>query len=386
MAPGAHIVYVGGSDCLDVSLDKALNEVVAERLAQIVSNSYGDLGEDIPADEVAAFQNIVIQAAAQGIGVYFSSGDNGDEVADARSSGSRLLGVEPVGHRGRRHQPRRRRRRSHRDRDRVGDRQERARRRRLRARRRPANSSTARVAARACCSPSPTTRSASSPTRSRTRKAPSPVASCPTSRLSATRAPACSSARPRSSPRRLLRRVPHRWHKPVVARCSPGSWRSPTISPAHRTGSSTRRCTRRLARHGRAITDVKHAERCRRSRRLHQRGRHKRRHFDERADLRLRRSRDRDHARLRQHDRARHAERHDVLAAHLDGDQISTLLRALVRVASNAVTSPLVEAARSRSASTTFVAVDGIDFAIEPGEAFGFLGPNGAGQELRRCG
>ena len=27
-----------------------------------------------------------------------------------------------------------------------------------------------------------------------------------------------------------------------------------------------------------------------------------------------------------------------------------------------------------------FVAVDGIDFAIEPGEAFGFLGPNGAGK------
>ncbi|MET0276414.1 MAG: ATP-binding cassette domain-containing protein, partial [Acidimicrobiia bacterium] len=27
-----------------------------------------------------------------------------------------------------------------------------------------------------------------------------------------------------------------------------------------------------------------------------------------------------------------------------------------------------------------FVAVDGIDFQVEPGEAFGFLGPNGAGK------
>jgi len=27
-----------------------------------------------------------------------------------------------------------------------------------------------------------------------------------------------------------------------------------------------------------------------------------------------------------------------------------------------------------------FVAVDGIDFAVEKGEAFGFLGPNGAGK------
>ncbi|MGZ4703896.1 MAG: S53 family peptidase [Acidimicrobiales bacterium] len=80
MAPGAHIVYVGGSDCLDVSLDKALNKVISEQLAQIVSNSYGDLGEDVPADEVAAFQDIAIQGVVQGIGVYFSSGDSGDEV------------------------------------------------------------------------------------------------------------------------------------------------------------------------------------------------------------------------------------------------------------------------------------------------------------------
>jgi len=80
MAPGAHIVYVGGSDCNDVSLDKALNKVISDQLAQIVSNSYGDLGEDIPADEVAAFQDIAIQGVVQGIGVYFSSGDSGDEV------------------------------------------------------------------------------------------------------------------------------------------------------------------------------------------------------------------------------------------------------------------------------------------------------------------
>src|SRR5437763_11800177 len=28
----------------------------------------------------------------------------------------------------------------------------------------------------------------------------------------------------------------------------------------------------------------------------------------------------------------------------------------------------------------SFVAVDGIDFDVQPGEAFGFLGPNGAGK------
>jgi subtilase family serine protease len=81
MAPGAHILYVGGSDCTDVALDKALNAVVANGWAQIITNSYGDLGEDIPLDEVNAFEQIVVQAAAEGIGVYFSSGDDGDEVA-----------------------------------------------------------------------------------------------------------------------------------------------------------------------------------------------------------------------------------------------------------------------------------------------------------------
>ncbi|MGH3436522.1 MAG: S53 family peptidase [Sciscionella sp.] len=82
MAPGAHILFVGGSDCQDSSLDKALNEIVAHHEAGIISNSYGDLGEDVPADEVQAFNSIAIQAALEGIGVYFSSGDSGDEVAN----------------------------------------------------------------------------------------------------------------------------------------------------------------------------------------------------------------------------------------------------------------------------------------------------------------
>jgi subtilase family serine protease len=81
MAPGAHIVYVGGGDCLDPALDVALNAVVANHLASIVSNSYGDLGEDVPAAIVNEFEQIAIQAAAEGIGVYFSSGDDGDEVS-----------------------------------------------------------------------------------------------------------------------------------------------------------------------------------------------------------------------------------------------------------------------------------------------------------------
>jgi lipooligosaccharide transport system ATP-binding protein len=41
---------------------------------------------------------------------------------------------------------------------------------------------------------------------------------------------------------------------------------------------------------------------------------------------------------------------------------------------------PMVEARALTKRFGSFVAVDGVDFAIEPGEAFGFLGPNGAGK------
>jgi len=82
MAPSAKILYVGASDCNDSSLDKALNAVVDGQLAQIVSNSYGNAGEDIAPSEVKSFHKILVNAALQGIGVYFSSGDSGDEKAD----------------------------------------------------------------------------------------------------------------------------------------------------------------------------------------------------------------------------------------------------------------------------------------------------------------
>jgi subtilase family serine protease len=82
MAPGAHILFVGGADCEDLTLDDSLNSIVAAHSADLVSNSYGDLGEDLPADEIQAFHQIAVQAALEGIGLYFSSGDSGDEVAN----------------------------------------------------------------------------------------------------------------------------------------------------------------------------------------------------------------------------------------------------------------------------------------------------------------
>ena len=44
------------------------------------------------------------------------------------------------------------------------------------------------------------------------------------------------------------------------------------------------------------------------------------------------------------------------------------------------MTGPMIAARALTKRFGPFVAVDGIDFTIEPGEAFGFLGPNGAGK------
>jgi subtilase family serine protease len=78
MAPGAKIVFVGAPNNYQ-DLDAAMNHVVDRQLAQIVTNSYGFSTELLPPGYVKPFNDTLIQAAAEGIGVYFSSGDNGDE-------------------------------------------------------------------------------------------------------------------------------------------------------------------------------------------------------------------------------------------------------------------------------------------------------------------
>jgi subtilase family serine protease len=82
MAPGAHQLYVGGEDCFDESLIEAVNKIVDGNLAQIVTNSYGNGGEGEDAALLQAWNDTFRQAALEGIGMYFSSGDSGDEVAN----------------------------------------------------------------------------------------------------------------------------------------------------------------------------------------------------------------------------------------------------------------------------------------------------------------
>ena len=77
-APGANIVYVGAPNNYQ-DLDAALNHVVDQHLASIVTNSYGWSGEALPNGFIKPVYDTMVQAAAEGIGVYFSSGDSGDE-------------------------------------------------------------------------------------------------------------------------------------------------------------------------------------------------------------------------------------------------------------------------------------------------------------------
>jgi subtilase family serine protease len=80
MAPAAKIVFIGAPNAYR-DMDEALNFVVDRQLAHIVTNSYGYPTELLPPGYVKPFEDTLIQAAAEGIGVYFSSGDNGDETA-----------------------------------------------------------------------------------------------------------------------------------------------------------------------------------------------------------------------------------------------------------------------------------------------------------------
>jgi subtilase family serine protease len=83
MAPGAKIRYYASASCFDNDFLATLAKVVDQNKAQIVTNSWGDLEAVSSTDVVAAYQEIFVQGAMQGISFMFSSGDNGDELASS---------------------------------------------------------------------------------------------------------------------------------------------------------------------------------------------------------------------------------------------------------------------------------------------------------------
>jgi len=81
MAPGAKIVLVAAPNNY-ADLDEAVNWVVVHHLANIVTNSWGLSTDLMSPGRASRDERIFMQAAAEGIGLNFSSGDNGDELAN----------------------------------------------------------------------------------------------------------------------------------------------------------------------------------------------------------------------------------------------------------------------------------------------------------------
>ena len=78
MAPAAKIVFVGAPNNFQ-DLDAALNNVVDKHLADIVTNSYGWNTEQLAPGFIKPYEDTMMQGVIEGIGIYFSSGDNSDE-------------------------------------------------------------------------------------------------------------------------------------------------------------------------------------------------------------------------------------------------------------------------------------------------------------------
>jgi subtilase family serine protease len=80
-APGAKLLYVGSSNAYQ-DFDASINHIVDRHLSDIISISYGFSGEGVPQGFINSLNDTFIQAVATGIGVYVSTGDNGDEVTN----------------------------------------------------------------------------------------------------------------------------------------------------------------------------------------------------------------------------------------------------------------------------------------------------------------
>ena len=77
MAPDANVTYIGASDCTDQGLGNALAYVVNTHAASIVTDSWGE-----PFDQsslVSVYDELFQAGAAEGIGFFFSAGDEGYE-------------------------------------------------------------------------------------------------------------------------------------------------------------------------------------------------------------------------------------------------------------------------------------------------------------------
>jgi subtilase family serine protease len=85
MAPDAKVHYMGANSCLDNDLIASIQDVVDHHLADVISDSWGEVitaaspSNDEPPANMAEFNQLFEQAAVEGISVTFSAGDCGAE-------------------------------------------------------------------------------------------------------------------------------------------------------------------------------------------------------------------------------------------------------------------------------------------------------------------
>ncbi|HEX4705634.1 MAG TPA: S53 family serine peptidase [Pseudonocardiaceae bacterium] len=77
-APGASLVYVAAASCDPSDILAATNEIVDQHLADIVTNSYTLAFASVPPAVQQAARQTFVQAAIEGIGLFYGSGDLGD--------------------------------------------------------------------------------------------------------------------------------------------------------------------------------------------------------------------------------------------------------------------------------------------------------------------
>ena len=102
MAPGARLAYYGAADPSNRGLLNSLGRVLDDDQASIVTNSYGTIGLAPSRPTVKAQERLAQQAIAQGVGLYFSSGDEGDERIELGRVSTDYPASSPMGDGGRR--------------------------------------------------------------------------------------------------------------------------------------------------------------------------------------------------------------------------------------------------------------------------------------------
>ena len=262
-APGANILYVGAKNCVN-GLYNSVQQIVDGHLADIITNSWGDNGGDLldSAGSRRSFDNVLLMAARDGHRRAVLRRRRRRRLHDLGMTVADYPPSQPVRDLGRRHEPAGQQsstRASARSAGRppracsarpslaAGRTPPAARRReaeQLARRRRPANTSTAAAAGRAMSTPSRPTSSASSrrhwpnATRSTTGIANRVE---PDISMDADPTTGMLVGETQQFPeRRLLRRVPHRRHQPVLAAVRRRHGRRRSGRRAARSASSTR--------------------------------------------------------------------------------------------------------------------------------------------------